>query len=59
MAYNIISQEKAYTKVEYFHFVLTDTFEKIASSAYSTRLPHNGDETPNIIEASAEYDVCF
>ena len=23
------------------------------------RLPHNGDETLNIIEASAEYDVCF
>ena len=21
--------------------------------------PHNGDETLNIIEASAEYDVCF
>ena len=32
---------------------------KTASSAYSTRLPHNGDETLNIIEASAEYDVCF
>jgi len=32
---------------------------KTASSAYSTRLPHNGNETLNIIEASAEYDVCF
>ena len=32
---------------------------KTASSAYSTQLPHNGDETLNIIEASAEYDVCF
>ena len=32
---------------------------KTASSAYSTRLPHNGDETLNIIEAYAEYDVCF
>ena len=32
---------------------------KTASSAYSTHLPHNGDETLNIIEASAEYDVCF
>ena len=32
---------------------------KTASSAYSTRLPHNGDETLNIIEVSAEYDVCF
>ena len=32
---------------------------KKASSAYSTQLPHNGDETLNIIEASAEYDVCF
>ena len=32
---------------------------KTASSAYSTQLPHNGDETLNIIEASVEYDVCF
>ena len=32
---------------------------KTASSAYSTRLLHNGDETLNIIEVSAEYDVCF